>query len=259
MTTVALFQGPEISGSVADNLAAITSAAAAAAALGAGILITPEMSTTGYNIGGLLAGRAEPSDGSIYHCLSSVAHEHSIAIVYGYPESDDGNIYNSVQVVDRDGTSLANYRKTHLYGELDRSLFVPGQEWIVAFDFDGIRCGLLTCYDVEFPENVRGHADAGTEWLIVPTGLMEPFNHVTLSMVAVRAFESQVFISYVNRCGVEHGLTYCGSSCVIAPDGTELVRAGAGEELLTTAIDPEWVARSREENPYLKDRRRDLY
>lgn len=256
---VSLFQGPEISGDVASNLDAIGRAATRAAESGAGIVITPEMSTTGYDIGHLVHERAEPAAGPIFGAIAQIARRTGVAVVYGYPERSDTGVYNSVQVVDRTGTSLARYRKTHLFGDLDRGHFRPGQELVVQFEFGGMLCGLLTCYDVEFPEVVRAHADAGTQWLVVPTGLMIPFDIVATHVVPARAYESQVFLTYVNRCGYERELQYCGSTCAIAPDGSELGRAGRGEELLTVDIDPAVLHTSRAINTHLTDRRHDLY
>lgn len=264
MTTAALYQGPETPaagtpGGTAANLAAIDRAAAAAARAGAAVLLTPEMSATGYNIGDRVAALAEPADGPLFQQVAATARRHGVAIVYGYPERADGAVYNSVQAVGADGAALANYRKTHLFGNLDRDHFRPGATLLAQFDLGGLRCGLLTCYDVEFPEAVRAHADAGTQWLIVPTGLMRPYGHVATRLVPARAYESQLFLTYVNRCGTEGELTYCGLSCAIAPDGTELARAGEGEQLLTADIDPAALARSRAENTHLSDRRTDLY
>lgn len=254
-----LFQGPEVSGDVASNLRALSDAADRASAEGAGILVTPEMSTTGYDIGDLVGIRAESSDGPIFDAVAELARRTGVAIVYGYPERADDGIYNAVQVVDADGRSAARYRKTHLFGELDRGHFLPGEELVVQFDFGGITCGLLTCYDVEFPEAVRAHANAGTEWLVVPTGLMMPFDIVATHVVPARAYESQVFVSYVNRCGAEKDLRYCGLTCAIAPDGTELARAGRGETIVTVDIDLAALTRSRAINTHLGDRRTDLY
>lgn len=260
---VGLFQGPltakDVIASVQSNLEAIGAAAHAAAASGASILVTPEMSATGYNIGGLVGTRAEPSDGPIFDAIAAVAVSAGIAIVYGYPELSGGDVYNSVQVVGRNGLSLANYRKTHLFGALDRENFAPGDTLVVGFDLDGIQCGLLICYDVEFPEAVRAHADAGTEWLIVPTGLMAPYEHIAQHVVPARAYESQMFVTYVNRCGSESELTYCGLSCAIDPTGRELARAGARQELILADISAAEVTRSRSVNTHLDDRRLDLY
>lgn len=256
---VALFQGPELSSEVARNLAAIEDAARDAAASGASILVCPEMSATGYNIGPLIAERAEPADGPIAARIADIARESGIALVYGYPEADAGVVYNSVQVIDPSGRPLANYRKTHLFGELDRSHFAPGEELTVQFDYAGIRCGILICYDVEFPEAVRAHADQGTQWLIVPTGLMSPYEFIAQKVVPARAYESQLYLTYVNRTGTEAELEYCGFTGAIAPDGTELARAGRHQELLIADIDLDVLHRSRKTNTHLEDRRTDLY
>jgi predicted amidohydrolase len=88
---------------------------------------------------------------------------------------------------------------------------------------------------------------------------MVPYGAVSERMVPVRALESQVFIAYANRCGTEGELTYCGASCVVGPDGVDLARAGTGEELLVADVDPAALHASRRANPYLADRRPDLY
>jgi nitrilase len=256
---VALFQGPEHSGPVEGNLAAIAAAARSAAAEGADLLVCPELATTGYNIGPAVHDLAEPADGPLSRRLAEIAGDARIAVVYGYPERAPEGVYNATQAIDRHGRRLANYRKCHLYGELDRDRFLPGGTGVVRFELARVRIGLLTCYDVEFPEAVRAHALAGTELVVVPTGLMEPYGAVSERMVPVRALESQLFVAYANRCGVEGDLTYCGSSCVIAPDGTELARAGRHEQLLLADVDPAALHASRRLNTYLRDRRPELY
>ncbi|MDJ0395825.1 carbon-nitrogen hydrolase family protein [Rhodococcus sp. G-MC3] len=256
---LSVLQGPQSGTEVAQNLSAIGAAAEQAAASGAVMMVTPEMSATGYNIAELTALRAESADGPMFDAIAAIARRTGVAVVYGYPERVGDDVYNSVQVVDSDGCSAANYRKSHLFGSVDRGHFRPGEELVVQFDIAGIRSGLLTCYDVEFPEAVRAHADAGTQLLIVPTGLMRPFELVARQVVPTRAYESQMFLAYVNRCGSEGEFDYCGLTCVLAPDGTELARAGAGEELLTVDIDIDELVRSRSFNTHLDDRRRDLY
>ncbi len=166
---------------------------------------------------------------------------------------------NTVQVVDRDGTRLAGYRKAHLYGDVDRRAFIPGDVGVVQFGLDGLVVGLVICYDVEFPEAVRAHALAGTQLLLVPTGLMDPYGAVSSILVPARAYESQVFVAYVNRIGREGEFTYCGASCVVAPDGTELARAGRDQELLLADVDAAALHASRKLSTHLADRRPELY
>ncbi|NUP51965.1 MAG: carbon-nitrogen hydrolase family protein [Catenulispora sp.] len=243
------------------NLAALDGAAAQAVAGGAQLLVTPEMYLTGYNLGAdVIAEVAEGRFGESAQAVSSIAAKHGIAILYGYPDLDgDGVVYNAVQLVGADGLPLANYRKTHLFGEVDRAAFAPGDELVVQAELAGVRVGLLICYDAEFPEAVRAHADAGTQLLLVPTALMRPYEYVPRQIVPARAIESQVFVAYVNRVGVERDFVYAGESRVVAPDGRELAVASDHEELLIADVDLADLAASRDVNTYLQDRRTDLY
>lgn len=257
---VALLQGPAETPDPEAGLAAVADAAGRAAAAGARLLVTPEMSLTGYAIGAdRVAELAEPVPGPLTDRVAAIAAEHGLAIAVGLPVRTPAGVANTVVVVDSDGSLLAGYAKAHLYGDVDRDAFVPGDVGVVQFRLDGVVVGLLVCYDVEFPEAVRAHALAGTELLVVPTGLMDPYGHVGTVLVPARAYESQLFVAYANRTGAEGEFVYCGASCVIAPDGTELARAGRGEELLLADVDPAVLTASRRVNTHLADRRPELY
>jgi len=93
----------------------------------------------------------------------------------------------------------------------------------------------------------------------VPTALMQPFDIVARTIVPARAYENQVYLAYADRCGREGDLVYCGLSCVVAPDGSDVARAGRAEELLVADIDPRRLAESRQLNTHLRDRRPALY
>jgi len=231
----------------------------AVAASGADLVVAAEMITTGYHIGARTHELAEPPDGPTAARMSALAKETGVALAYGYPEADGPAVYNSVQLIDNTGRRLANYRKTHLFGEIDKDWFTPGTEAVVQADLGGVRVGLLICYDVEFPEMVRAHALAGTELLVVPTALMSPYELVADTLVPARAYESQLFVAYANRCDTEQELTYCGRSCVVAPTGTVLASASAGPELITADVERDALIASRLENTHLADRRPELY
>lgn len=248
-----------MSGDVAANLARIEAAAATAAGSGADILVTAEMATTGYNIGPLVTARAEVPDGPIATAIAECCRRLGIAIVFGYPEREGDEVFNAVQAIGPAGDVLAHYRKTHLFGELDRGLFAAGQRLVAQFPYGDLTCGLAICYDIEFPELARAHAAAGTDVLLVPTGLMAPFDVVARTLVPARAYESQMYVAYVNRCDREGELTFSGLSCVVGPDGADLVRGGAEESLLIADIDAATLAVSRALNTHLADRRLDLY
>ncbi|WP_405878390.1 carbon-nitrogen hydrolase family protein [Streptomyces sp. NBC_01136] len=268
----ALLQSSGRPGSIVENLKVLDAAAGRAAAAGAGLVAAPEMFLTGYAIGDDIARLAEPADGACADAIAEIATRHGVAVVYGYPEREGersemgvppaegrGSVYNSAQLIAADGTRLANYRKTHLFGSFERDHFTPGDQPVVQADLNGLRVGLMICYDVEFPENVRAHALAGTDLLVVPTAQMHPFQFVAESVVPVRAFENQMYVAYVNRVGPEGEFEFVGLSTLTGPDGIARTRAGRGEELVLADADPAFLAASREANPYLKDRRPGLY
>ncbi|WPO75024.1 MULTISPECIES: carbon-nitrogen hydrolase family protein [unclassified Streptomyces] len=255
----ALLQSSGQLGSVTENLTALDEAAGRAAAAGAGLLAAPELYLTGYAIGDDIARLAEPADGASATAIAEIAARHGVGIVYGYPEREGEAVYNSAQLIGPDGARLANYRKTHLFGCFERDSFTPGEQSVVQAELGGVRVGLMICYDVEFPENVRAHALAGTDLLVVPTAQMHPFQFVAESVVPVRAFENQMYVAYVNRVGPEGEFEFVGLSTLAGPDGVARARAGRGEELVIGDVDPEFLSASRENNPYLRDRRPGLY
>lgn len=258
---IALYQGPGgVPASRTGSLAALDAAARRAAERGARLLITPELALTGYALHDV-AAHAEPADGPGPRAVAALAARHGVAVAYGYPEraTGTGAVHNSVQLVGPDGDRLADYRKTHLYGGFETGSFTPGDRLVVQADLDGVRLGLLICYDVEFPETVRAHALAGTELLLVPTALMSPYEFVPAVLVPARAWENGLFLAYVNRHGPEGGFEFTGSSTLAAPDGTARVRAGKGETLLIADVDPAELRAPFPANTYLADRRPELY
>ncbi len=255
---IAIHQCEGNSARTEDNLNILRRSALSAAEQGAQLLIFSEMFLTGYNIGDKVLELAETKDGPSRQKAAMIAREANIALLYGYPERFETAVFNSAILIDRTGTMLANYRKTHLYGEEENRLFQPGDYFVVA-EIEGVKVGLLICYDVEFPEAVRALALAGAELIAVPTALMQPYCRIAQHVVPVRAFENQIFIAYANRCGYEADLNYCGLSCIVGPDGKDLKRAGTSEELFVAELNISDIRTSREVNPYLRDLRPMLY
>ncbi|MGQ3276454.1 MAG: nitrilase-related carbon-nitrogen hydrolase, partial [Shinella sp.] len=181
--------------------------------------------------------------------------ENGIAIVSGFAEQEGTLTYNSALFTDGIGTN-AVYRKSHLYGEYERNVFKPGVPTSVMVELGGVRLGMLICYDVEFPENVRRLALAGADLIVVPTALPKGSSGTFIAnhMIQVRAFENQVFVAYINHCGADDNFTYAGLSRIAAPDGSLIASAPAeGEMLLFAEIAPRDFAQSKTENTYLAD------
>ena len=253
---IAALQMHAIAGDGPANIERIASAAADAAGGGAKLLIVPELAVTGYGAGEEAFSRlAAPASGDVAERLSAIARDRGLAIVAGFAEREGATVYNSALFTDGLGTN-AVYRKSHLYGAYERSAFRPAPPASVMVELGGVRLGMLICYDVEFPENVRRLALAGADLVVVPTALPKGSSGTFIAnhMIQVRAFENQVIVAYVNHCGADDRFAYAGLSRIAAPDGKLLAEAPAeGETLLFAEIRPGDYARSRAENTYLTD------
>ena len=261
---IACLQTAGTPGDVEANLAALHEAAARAAADGAELLVTPEMFLTGYDLGADTAARIRAlARGGLLERVRACAREHGLALVVGMPDlvTVDGaeRCFNAAVVVGSDGEVLATHRKSHLFGPLDRAVYSAGDELVTLVRVRDLRIAVLVCYDVEFPETVRAAALAGADLVVVPTALMVPHALIAEQLVRVRAWENQVHVAYVNHDGREEALEYVGRSSVVGPGGEVLACAVHGEALLRARVDPAHVRRQQRENPYLVDRRADLY
>lgn len=247
---------------VAHNLERLDGCASQAKAAGCDLLVTPEMYLTGYNIGAArVLGLAQTADGPASAQVAEIARRHGLAILYGYPQTDPkgGAPFNAVQLIDASGNRCVNYRKTHLYGDVDRAQFQAGHTRAPVVSWNGWQIALAICYDIEFPELTRAYALDGADLVLTPTANMIPYDSVATRLVPARAEENGLFVVYANYCGSEGDFDYCGLSCVCAPDGRDIARAGRGPELLVVDLDRSEIARTRRAVRYLHDRRTEIY
>ena len=201
---IACFQGPEQPDTPQGNLNLLARVAKAARDKAAELLIVPEMFLTGYAIGAAEVARlAEPLGGATLSAVAEIAKSSALAIILGFPEASEGRVFNAAVAFDNQGQLLTCYRKTHLFGDLDKDQFAPSSAPAALFEIGGFKVGMLICYDVEFPENTRMLALLGADLVVVPTALMQPFEVVARILVPARAYENQVYVAYVDRCGFE--------------------------------------------------------
>lgn len=254
---LAVLQMQASAGDVEANLARISAAAFEAADRGADLLVAPELATTGYGAGEAIRTLAEPADGALVARLATIASRAGLTLIAGFAERAGDVLHNSAVLVGN-GAAPAVYRKSHLYGDYERALFAPGDPSAAIATVCGLKVGMLICYDVEFPENVRRLALAGADLVAVPTALPAgPYSPMIAErVIPVRAFENQIFVAYADHCGRDPLFAYAGLSHVAAPDGSTLAIANAtGEDLIVADVRPDDFARSRAENTYLRDMR----
>jgi predicted amidohydrolase len=242
------------------NLAAIERFAAEAARDGATLVAFPEYATyEKKKVDASFPDVAEPLDGPICQELAGTARRHRIALVAGVVETseDPGKAYNTLVAYGPDGGRLAFYRKIHLFdaqGFGESTFIKPGASTRpVVFEHGGMRFGLMTCYDLRFPELARSLADAGAQVLLVCSSWV-PGTHKTeqwLALNAARAIENSVYVAGVCQAPP----VSVGRSILVDPMG--VIEADLGLEPGVRAVDVslETVARVREAFPMFRQRR----
>lgn len=242
------------------NLAAAREAVAEAAAQGADLVVLPEMVLSGFGSRDELLPLAETRSEVSGGAFSRMAVEHGVAVVAGFPELEQPGdvIYNTTVAFGRLGEPLAFHRKTHLYN-MERFAITPGTAIDARFTFQGIRFGLLCCYEIEFPEAARTLALSGAQCIVVPTGNMLPWDRHHRVYIQARAMENQVFVAYCNRFGTSPAYQFPGESALVDPLGRIVVDAGAGEKVTCARLELGLIEESRMIVDYLHDRRPDSY
>lgn len=230
---VLLAQLTPVPGDLDANAAAI--AAALAAHPEAELAVFPELFLTGYDPG-RAAELAIAADESPLAAVRAVARRHGTALLLGFAErTAEGGVANAVACVENDGSLVATYRKTHLFGEAERAVFAAG-DGLAVVELAGRRIGPLICFDVEFPEPARALARAGAELLVTLAANMEPYGPDHTLAARARALDNRLPHVYVNRVGAEAGLDFVGLSAAIGPDGRPLAELGAAEAVLVADV-----------------------
>ncbi|MCZ4292271.1 nitrilase-related carbon-nitrogen hydrolase [Hoeflea alexandrii] len=255
LLNLALFQARPAFRSANEALSDLDLAMARAAAAGANLLVTPELYYSGYGRADTVRAAAQVQGSPSLRAVAGLAARHGVGLVLGYPEISGGLLYNSAAVFDSDGRLICNYRKVALPNDFERDCFNPGTEPEV-FEFEGIRCSVLICYDIEFPELARRSAQLGTELLLVPTALRAKWRFVSDAIVPSRAYENAMFIGYCDFATDETNSQFSGTSSVCAPDGQHLCRAAGPEDLIFATIDTAAVQSRKSDFDFLQDLKR---
>lgn len=255
---IGLVQGAGQPASIAESLSQLTADAKRAAAGGACLLMTSELAITGY--GDAAATRRLSIDlERASEDIGAIARQYGLAIAAGYCERTATGFANSALLVDPQGNRLLNYRKMHLWGDYEDQAFEPGAPGDLA-DIEGVRVGLLICFDLDHPVTAQDLAARGADLILVLSATSTPYDIVPNAQVPARAYENAVFLAFCNQAGPQNGFQFIGMSTVCAPDGSVLARAGreAGE-MIFAEIDPDAFDGYRRAHRYAGRLRGDLY
>jgi len=208
-------------GDIDANLASVVNGIHRLGKKGAQLTVLPELWSCGFDNPGELIKQAWKTPQTI-EALSALAKKHRMIIAGSLPEKSGDSLYNTMVVIDKDGTVAGQYRKMHLFSFIDEDkVFSAGNQAIVCSTSCG-PIGLMICYDLRFPELCRSLALAGARMVIVSAQWPKARIHHWNILLQARAIENQIFIVASNRVGKEGDLVFNGHSQIISPDGKVL-------------------------------------
>ncbi|MCW2846951.1 MAG: hydrolase [Marmoricola sp.] len=221
------------------------------------LVVLPEAFARDFGEAGSdLAPFAEPLEGPFTEALRRASRSSGAAWLAGMFEvaPDPARPLNTLVLAEDD--RLTAYRKIHLYdsfGYRESDTISAGDLEPARVDVGGFPLGLMTCYDLRFPELARTLVEQGAEALVVPAAWVAGDRKVEhwRTLLRARAIENTVWVLGVGQPGPR----YTGHSLVIAPDGDVLLEAGEDDAVLDTVIDRTAVADVRRTNPSLENRR----
>jgi N-carbamoylputrescine amidase len=250
-----------------------------AAGQGANVILLQELFETPYFCQDQLADHfalAKPfAENPVIAEMAMLAKELGVVLPISFFEKAGHAHFNSLAMIDADGTVLGLYRKSHIPdgpGYQEKFYFTPGDTGFKVWKtrFGVIGCGI--CWDQWFPETARAMALMGAEALLYPTAIgtePPPAPPVDSRDHWRRVMQGHAGANYVplvasNRIGKEKGqngdMTFYGSSFIAGPTGEIVSELGRTEEGITTAtFDLDEIARMRASWGLFRDRRPELY
>lgn len=224
------------------------------------VIVLPETWNTGFFPKEGLSALADKDGGAVKAKIGSLAKEFKVNVVAGSVANvKNGKVYNTAYVFNREGETVAEYDKTHLFTPMKEDGYFEKGDHLSRFELDGLKCGLIICYDVRFPELTRTYALKGLDVLFLPAEWPAVRIPHLLALSRARAIENQMFVVTCNSCGTFGQTVYGGHSAVFDPWGEELAEAGGEEEIIVSDLDPSILKNIRETINVFRDRRPGLY
>ncbi|OYT34504.1 MAG: carbon-nitrogen hydrolase [Candidatus Aenigmarchaeota archaeon ex4484_52] len=227
------------------------------------VILFPEFFATGY-LGKDSKKYAEKIGGKSSVFLKNIAKEKNANVIAGIIEKEKNKCKNKIRnvalVYDKKARLKASYSKIHLFSLADEQKYFNAGNALSVFDINGIKCSVLICYDLRFPEIFRKLADKNVKLIFLMANWPDSREEHWLTLIKARAIENQIFIAAANMVGKIEDKNYFGSSVVVDPWGNFVKKAKKNkEEIITTDIDLNEVDKIRNKFNVFKDRKTKLY
>lgn len=221
------------------------------------LIVLPELFTSGYSreTFEILDEVAEDTNGKSFQFFSDLAQTKNCHICFGFPQKKGDNYYISQAVINPKGELETTYSKQHMaqFGNsMEKEYFQRGEDTI-SFEINGVKLGIIICYDMRFPELTRKLAfDHNIDFLLHPVAFYKDNSFPSWHhFVITRALENQIYMLSLNRAGKKYG------NSIFCPPWidyhTSPIVLNEHEDLIIGEINTDIIKKVREEYRFRDD------
>ena len=219
------------------------------------LVVLPEFFNSGVSVPEFKKMAQKQFNDEVVEYLGLLAKKHNTYILAGsIMEQENGRMYNTSRLLNRNGEQISKYRKIHLFdsfGGTENEYCTAGDEIVVA-QTDFGKVGISVCFDIRFPKHFLNLVKNGAELILEPAAwcapneLVEQMQSQWVVLNRARAVDNLVYFVSSNLCGkVDSTFSACGHSMIVSPDGEVLAEADNEENAIFATIDLDYVRQLR--------------
>lgn len=241
-----------------ENLKRCLELTASAKAMGAELIIFPEMTLTGFSMN-INCTAEDPEQSDSAKAFSELAMSNQIAVIAGVVFQLSEKVGNALLVFSKDGKEQARYFKIHPFSLANEDQFFQSGKSLAKWTSSEFKFGFSICYDLRFPELYSAMAKDCEVLVNIANWPKQRVDH-WLTLLKARAIENQVFVIGVNRVGIDaNGLEYEYSSLIVNANGEFLQPLISEAEIDVYEITQKDLSDFRKSFSTRQDRRCEIY
>lgn len=240
------------------NLRRCTDLIRRSAALGAEMVVFPEMTLTGFTMNTAVS-MENPDASASLNAFAELAKQYQVSVVAGLVLQSGPKAANTLVAFSRDGAEQARYIKIHPFSFANENQFFEAGNSLAKMRIAGFTAGFTICYDLRFPELYSALAKDCNLIINIANWPKRRVHHWK-TLLQARAIENQIFIIGVNRTGTDgNGLEYERSSLLVNANGEIMEPIVREDEADIYDINHEMLESFLDQFSTRQDRKPELY
>lgn len=199
------------------------------------LLVLPELALCGYGDGGRIRRLATEANSAFIDDLRRLVEASGTGLIAGHALRDGETLYNCAMAIRPGQEANVIYRKVHLWGTYEKSLFAPGVPSPV-FRWNGLTLGMLICHDLDYARTAADLVARGADVIIVLSATNHRYGIIADHVVPARAYENVSYVVYADAAGTDGDFEFLGHSRLVGPDGAVLASIGSQRSAQADAV-----------------------